>query len=185
MRGISVRLCVVAATMLPLAAMGVLAAPASAGTARTTCSGGSATITLSPGLTDSPKVQTVRVKGSLSGCTNQVASAKFTASLRTAEAVTCGALSGAGAPASGAISMTWLPRSSGESKGTLDIPLTETPEASFGGTLPEGRFPGATLTGTLSEAFTDSTECGVGNGKIKPKPVKDGHAAIGSTAVQG
>lgn len=185
MRGVSVRLCVVAAAMLPLAAMGVLAAPASAVTPRTACSGGSATITLSPGLTDSPKVQTVTVKGSLSGCTNQVMSAKFTARLKTAEAVTCAVLSSAGAPATGAISMKWLPRASGESMGTVNIPLTETPKESFGGTLPEGRFPGATLTGTLSEAFTDSQECGVGKGKMKPKPLKDGRAAIGATTVQG
>lgn len=176
MRGMSVRVCVVAAATLPLGAMGVLAAPASAGT---TCSGGSATITLSPGLTNSPKVQTVKVKGSLSGCTGQVTSAKFKANLKTAEPVTCAALSGAGVAATGAISMTWLPRFSGGSEGTLNIPLTEAPEASFGGFLKEGRFPNQTLTGTLSEAFTGSKECGVGKNTVKA-----GAATTGSTTVQ-
>ncbi len=136
---------------------------------------------LSPGLTNSPKFQTVKIKGSLSGCTGVETSARFKATLKTTQAVTCAALSGAGATATQpfTLSIKWLPKS-GESGGTLNIPLTETPEASFSGMVTEGVFAPSksSISGTLSEAFTSSNECGAG------KKVKDGTASLGSTTVQ-
>src|SRR5271166_4963739 len=79
-----------------LGTLGVSAVSASAAT--TTCAGNKGTIKLSPGLSQSPQVQNVTVNGTLSECSGEgstVTGAKDLAHLKTAEPVTCSALTGA------------------------------------------------------------------------------------------
>src|SRR3954470_5641154 len=79
-----------------------LAATASASAATATCTGATGKVKLSPGLTETAAVQNIQVKGELTGCTGEGAQEtyKFQIHAKTAEAVTCsaltaGALSGA------------------------------------------------------------------------------------------
>src|SRR5271168_1233781 len=60
-----------------------------------TCASNSGTITLSPGLTATPAVQKVKVKGTLSGCTGgPFTEATYTATMKTGNAVSCSVLDG-------------------------------------------------------------------------------------------
>jgi len=157
--------------LAPVALMGVSAAPASAAEG-TTCTGNSGSIKYSPGLTDSPKVQNVTVKGTLSGCSGGgVTSASYLAHLKSTNAVTCAALTGSGAPTTGTIVIKWSPKGQGNSNGTFSMPLTEAPGASIGGTIESGPFATMTLSGTVSQTFSGT--CGVASGKKKAKAVKD------------
>ena len=91
-------LAVLAVLVVTLGTMGVSAASATAAT--TTCAHNNGTIKLSPGLSASPQVQTITINGTLSECSGEgstVTGAKYLAHLKTAEKVTCSALTGAGA----------------------------------------------------------------------------------------
>lgn len=174
------RLSMFVATAAALAAMGISTASASA--SEITCTGNSATIKLSPGLSESAKVQNISIKGTLSGCSDEgstVSSAKYVGQLKTAEPVTCSALTGAAA-AEGSIVVKWSPKGQGNSMGSLAMSLTEVPGASFGGTLESGLLSGSTLAGTVSQTYTGGATCGVGNGKKKGKKVDKG-SFTGST----
>jgi hypothetical protein len=175
--------CGLAVLAVTLGTLGVSAASASAAT--TTCAGNAGTIKLSPGLSDTPQVQNITIKGTLSECSGEgstVTGAKYVAHLKTAEAVTCAALTGAGAAEEGGtIVVKWSPKGQGNSLGAFTMPLTEVPGVSLGGALESGPFSGASIAGTVSQTFTDGVTCGVGNGKKKAKKVNKG-AFTGSAA---
>ena len=61
------------------------------------CTGNSGTVTLSPGLTDTAAVQTMRIKGTLTGCAGDpFTEARYTATLKTAGPVSCSVLKDSG-----------------------------------------------------------------------------------------
>lgn len=159
-----------------LGTMGVSADSATAAT--TTCADNSGTIKLAPGLSASPQVQNITINGTLSGCSGEgstVTGAKYLAHLKTAEPVTCSALTGAGAlEEETKIIIKWSPRGQGNSMGTFSMPLTEVPGVSLGGTLASGPFSGGSIAGTVSQTFTGGATCGVAHGKKPPKKLSKG-----------
>jgi len=147
-----------------------------------TCSVNHGTIKLTPGLTETPSVQTITVTGELSECNGpQVAEAgKYTDHLTTTEEVTCSALSSASltpTTKSTGFAVKWIPLEEGTSKGTLIMPLSEVPLTGISGTLKGGPFEASTpiKAASISESFTGASQCGVPQGKLKVvKPVKVG-----------
>ena len=139
------------------------------------------TIKLTPGLTETPQVQSITVKGSLKECGGpfEPESGTYVAQLRTTEAVTCSVLSSPltepnTTPVS--LSVKWLPSEAGKSKGLLSLPLSEVGFTGVTGTLQGGPF--ASPTGfkavALGESFTGGSTCGQAIGRKTPKPVKSG-----------
>ncbi len=128
---------------------------------REICAGNAGTVTLSPGLKDTAAVQTMRVKGTLTGCTGTpFTGATYTATLKTAGPVSCSALKAVGEPATGTAKYAWTPKAKGSTKGTLSMPLTETPDISFSGDVTTGVYSPLTLTGTATESYTGGATCG-------------------------
>jgi hypothetical protein len=165
------RMWLLAALVLPAAMLGFVVAPAGA-SAATTCTGNSGSIKLSPGLQQSAHVQNITIKGTLSGCTGStVTGASYVAHLKTTNAVSCTALESAGEAATGSIVIKWSPHGQGNSNGTFSMPLTDAAAVNIGGTLEGGPFPGATLSGTVSQAYAGA--CTTGSGK-KSKKIKSG-----------
>jgi hypothetical protein len=147
-----------------------------------TCTLNHGTIKLTPGLTETPYVQTVTVSGELSGCSGPTAaeSGKYVDHLTTTEAVTCSALSSASiepTTKSTGFTVKWLPLEEGTSKGLLTVPVSETPMTGISGTLKGGPYAVATpiKAASIAESFTGASMCGVPQGKLKIiKPVKAG-----------
>jgi hypothetical protein len=139
---------------------------------KTTCSHNAGKATYSPGLTDTPTVQTVKLKGSLSGCSGAAyTSATYTAVLRTTGPIACSALtSSPGEPANGTLNVKWRPKGkASNSTGAINIDVTSVPNAPIGGTLSTGPFSPSTLSGSMSETFAGAETCGVTKkGKVKP-----------------
>lgn len=146
-----------------------------------TCEQNGGTIKLSPGLSETPHVQQITVKGALKGCDGASApgeEATYVAHLTTTEEVTCSTLQSISAePTTAPVSLVvkWLPKGSGNSQGSLVLPLTEL-GASLEGTLEGGPFatPQSVFGASLSESFTGGPTCGVPPAKGKAKPVKSG-----------
>jgi hypothetical protein len=140
------------------------------------CTTNTATITLSPGLTDTAKVQTMKITGILKGCTGEAFTEdKYTATLKTPGMVGCSVLTGAGEPASGTASFKWTPKTKpSTTTGTLGMLLTETPSVALTGELTAGPYSPLVLSGRTSMTFTGGPTCGVAEGKKKAKPVKKG-----------
>jgi hypothetical protein len=138
------------------------------------CSGDSGTITLSPGLKDTPAVQTMKINGKLTGCAGEpFTTAKYTATLKTTGPVSCSALKAAGETAAGAAKYRWTPKAKG-SAGTLSMLLTETPSSAFLGEVATGPYSPLTFSGTVSESYTGGATCGEKVGKAAAKAVKKG-----------
>ncbi len=146
-----------------------------------TCEQNSGTIKLSPGLSETPHVQEITVKGALKACDGASApgeEATYVAHLTTTEEVTCSTLQSISAePTTTPVSLAvkWLPKGSGNSHGSLVLPLTEL-GSSLQGTLEGGPFatPQNVFASSLSESFTGGPTCGVAPAKGKAKPVKSG-----------
>ena len=130
------------------------------------CTGNTGTIALKPGLTNTAAVQTMTIKGTLTGCSSEpFTSAKFTAKLTTKGAVGCSVLQNSEA-ATGTVSVTWTPETKPKtSKGSLSLPLAEQAGASLASALTKGPFTPRTLVGTVSESYTNAAFCGVPQGK--------------------
>jgi hypothetical protein len=146
-----------------------------------TCPVSHGTIKLSPGLTETPHVQTITVSGELSECEGPGApeSGKYVDHLTTTEEVTCSTLSSASTQPttkSSSFLVKWLPTEEGTSKGTLVLPLSETPMTGISGTLKGGPFAASTpiKATSISESFTGAGTCGQKQGKKAVKPVKAG-----------
>jgi hypothetical protein len=121
----------------------------------------------------------MKIKGTLTGCTDApftepwFTGATYTATLKTAGPVSCSVLTGAGEPATGAAKYTWTPKAKA-SKGTLTMPLTETPDIAFSGEVTAGPYSPLTLTGSITESYTGGATCGEKVGKKAAKAVKKG-----------
>jgi hypothetical protein len=139
------------------------------------CSTNTGTVKLSPGVTNTPAVQTVKVKGTLSGCVGEpFTSVKYSATLKTAGPVSCPALKAAGETASGSSAYKWTPKTKpSTATGTLSMLMTETPGAALSGTVAAGSYSPLAISGNLSETFTGGAKCGT-------TPVKKG-AFTGTT----
>ncbi len=159
------------------------------GTAGETCEQNSGTIKLSPGLSETPQVQDITIKGTLSGCDGpaEPTGATYVAHLKTTEEVTCSTLSSISAePTTTSVSLVvkWSPKGTGNSHGALVVPLTEV-GTTLEGTLEGGPFagPASVFASSLSEGFTGGPTCGVPPAKGKAKPVKSGTFATSAVEI--
>ncbi len=64
-------------------------------------------------------------------------------------------------------------------KGTLSMPLTETPEIAFSGEVTTGSYSRPMpFTGTVTQSYTNAAICGVPQGRLGvTKPVKRGRSS--------
>jgi hypothetical protein len=153
------------------------------------CSLNHGTIKLTPGLTETPSVQTITVSGELSGCSGPLVpeSGKYVDHLTTTEEVTCSALSSASVEPttkSTGFTVKWLPLEEGTSKGTLTVPLSEAPMTGISGTLKGGPFEASTpiKAASIAETFKGASMCGLPQGKLQiVKPVKVGTFSTSET----
>jgi hypothetical protein len=139
------------------------------------------TITLSPGLSETPSVQTMTIKGDLSGCAGPrgFESGKYVDHLKTTEEVTCSVLQSTSIePITAAVSFSvkWAPAEEGSSKGTMILPLSEVSLTGLTGSVSGGPFatPSTIKATSVAEAFTGASTCGKAVGKKAAKPVKKG-----------
>lgn len=146
------------------------------------CAANSGTIKLTPGLTETPRIQAITLTGYMSGCEgpNVPEAGSYVDHLKTTEAVTCSALSSASTTpttkSTTGFAVTWV-ESEGLSKGTLIVPLSEAPMTGISGALKGGPFEASTpiKASSISESFTGASTCGVPQGKKAiVKPVKVG-----------
>lgn len=145
------------------------------------CTTNAGKIALSPGITETPAVQSMTVSGEIKGCDGPMdfESGKYVGHLYTTEAITCSALGSATLEGtnSKSFSIKWLPLEAGTSKGSMVMPLSEAPMTGMSGTLTGGVFSTATSFNAASvfESFKGASLCGVPQGKLKVvKPVKSG-----------
>jgi hypothetical protein len=130
------------------------------GLAKATCTTNTGTVKLSPGLSATAAVQTMKIKGTLKGCTGEpFTEAKYTATLKTAGPVSCSVLKAAGEKATGAVQYKWAPKAKA-SKGTLNMLLTETPGVAFSGEVTSGSYSPLKLSGTVTESYGGGATCG-------------------------
>ncbi len=176
MRISALKLSVVGSLMAAIAMTG--AASASADT--TTCSA-SGTIKLSPGLTNTPTVQNVQVKGTLSGCESSerdMTEGKFQAHFKTAEAISCATLTSEGVGAAAEENKLIIkskPKDGGNPMGTASLLILEGEGALSGTITSEGPFFEDTVSGALTQAYTGGPTCGiVPEHKKKAKKVNKG-----------
>lgn len=130
----------------------------------TSCSGNGGSIKLSPGLSETPTVQNISIKGTVSGCTNGVFSGSYVGHVTTTNAVTCAALTSGGEVAVGTIVLKWSPKRHGNSNGFFGIGLTETPGSPITGGIEKGPFEGGTISGSMTQKYSGT--CG-GKKKVK------------------
>jgi len=170
------RLSILASLILAVAM--TAAASASADTLSCKAAG---SIKLSPGLTTTPAVQNVQIKGSLSECTGtetEVKEAKFQAHFKTAEAVSCATLKGPGVGAATEENKLIVKfKSAGNSMGTISVPITEVASVSVTGLINSGPFIEDAISGSVSQTYTGGTTCGEVVGKKKAKAVSKGALA--------
>ena len=115
---------------------------------------------MKPGLTETAKVQTVTVSGTLVECGGALGeSASYVTKFKTAAPVTCGVLSGTEkiVPATSALTIHWSPAEEGASKGSITFPLGEGTLAGLSGLANGG--PLSTET-TFKTAYTGETFTG-------------------------
>jgi hypothetical protein len=151
-------------------------------TAYETCRRNEGTIKLSPGLTETPHVQSITIKGTLGECEGAAPveeSASYVDHLKTTEEVTCSTLSSLSAePVTEGVSLTvrWAPKSAGVSHGVLLFPLNEAGGGTLAGTFQQGPFVALEPIsgGEVFESFTGGSTCGLAEGKKKAKAVKRG-----------
>ena len=145
---------------------------------KVSCTADSGTVKLSPGLTATPRNQTVRVLGTLSGCEEGPTGGIYTAKFKTSVPVSCGLLTGSETLASdtGALNATWRPTGEGISRGKIRFPVGEGELAGLSGSLTGGPFSTETAfaTALTDESFTGGPTCGVKEGSKAAKPVKSG-----------
>lgn len=153
--------------------------------AKASCTGNSGKVNYSPGITNTPAVQIVKVKGALTGCSGSAfTGAKYSATLKTSQAVTCATLTTSlGAPATGPLIARWTPKAKGaESNGTLNIAVTAVPGTPLSGSLESGPLSPSALAANLSQTFAKAASCGTGKGTRPPAPLRA--ATFAGTTVQ-
>jgi len=147
----------------------------------TGCEQDSGTIKLSPGLSETPHVQNITIKGTLRECAGKlgIESGVYTEHLRSTEEMSCATLQSASlTPTTEALSLAvkWVPAEEGTSKGSLIIPITEAPLTGLSGTLDGGPFssPTSIAASSVTESFSGGPSCGVAEGKKKAQARKTG-----------
>ncbi|HEY4428938.1 MAG TPA: fibronectin type III domain-containing protein [Solirubrobacteraceae bacterium] len=148
-----------------------------------TCTINHGKITLTPGLTETPALQSITVSGELSGCEgrNVPESGKYTVKEKSTEEWACAQLQSASAEpttTTGTLTVKWLPLEEGTSKGTLTVPVSETAISGVTGSLKGGPFQTAVPMNASSifESFTGASMCGIPQGrKAVIKPVRVGY----------
>jgi hypothetical protein len=140
-----------------------------------TCTSNSGTITLSPGLTATPAVQKVKVKGTLSGCTGEpFTEATYTATMETTNPVSCLVFGGEYERVSGPAKFKWTPNAKA-STGTLSTIIDETDESGLSGEVSAGSYAPLTFSeDEMTEEFSGGEKCGEPDGKKAAKAVKKG-----------
>jgi hypothetical protein len=148
-----------------------------------TCEQNQGTIKLSPGLEETPHVQSITIKGELKGCDGPlpVAEGRYTAHLTTTEEVTCSTLTSLSAePTTTPVSLSvkWAPNEgAASSTGTLVAALSEAGAVALEGKLEGGPLetPRSIVGGSIWESFAGGPTCGAPPaGKAKAKVVKKG-----------
>ena len=120
------------------------------GTAVASCTANTGTVKLSPGLTSTPAIQTVKIKGTITGCEGDTfTQVQYKATLQTTATVACSALKGAGESATGTAQYKWTPKAKA-STGTLSLLVTETPSVAFLGEVSLGSYSPLKLSGTTA-----------------------------------
>lgn len=141
---------------------------------RSTCATNAGSVKLSPGLTVTPAVQSVVVKGTLSGCTGGAFSTiKYRASLTTEGSISCETLTTPGAGATGSAAYKWVPTSV-RAAGTLSTLLSELPGSAFSGEIDTGAYAPLALTGSITTTYRGGSTCGQSAGRKAANSVKDG-----------
>jgi alpha-tubulin suppressor-like RCC1 family protein len=131
------------------------------------CTTSTGMVKLSPGLSNTPAVQTMQIKGTFEGCTGEpFTEVKYTASLKTAAAVSCSVLTAGGEAATGPAKYKWTPKAK-PTKGTLSLLLSEASGVALSGELTSGTYAPRTLSGTITESYSGAATCST-------KPVKKG-----------
>ncbi len=142
------------------------------------CTVDSGTVKLSPGLSETPAVQTVTVKGTLNECEGGPERGTYSTKFTTTGPVSCELLAGNEEVtlSNGTLSVKWLPAEEGKSTGTIMFPLGEGALAGFTGTVNGGPFSTETPfhTSSVFESFTGGSTCGEKVGTKAAKPVKKG-----------
>lgn len=138
------------------------------------CATNLGTVRLSPGLTDTPAIQTLKIKAEMKRCSEEpFGVAQYSGQLKTTAPVSCSVLTEpGGAAATGAIKLKWKPAGKA-SKGTLSMTLLEGP-ASFSGEVTAGGFAPLPFTGAPALSFLGGVTCGQPAGGKPAKPVKSG-----------
>lgn len=172
MRISAIRLSVCAVLLSVLAMVG----SASASAEGISCTENTGKIKLSPGLTNTPKVQTISIKGTLTGCSSAesaITEGKYNVKMKTATPVDCSVLTGAVAVEEETkIIIKWSPKAKGQrnSIGTFTMPISESSVGvSLGGSLESGPFSGTSISGTVTQTYTNGPTCGEATGKKKKK----------------
>ncbi len=140
------------------------------------------TVKMTPGLTETPAVQSISIKGTLAGChgPNTPESGTYTVTEKTTEPVTCSYLQSSSTlptTTAGKLSVKWLPHEEGTSKGTLTVPVSEVSLVGISGSLKGGPFEATTPINaqSISETYAGAALCGVPQGpKNVVKAVKAG-----------
>ena len=132
-----------------LTAVGMVAAAPAGAAGGITCSTGSGTTKVSPGLTNTPTTQNVVSKGTLSGCSGTFTSAKTLSHLKSAAATCATAQAGSGT-ISGTEIIKWSPKGMGNSMANISITGTgpSTP-AHISGTITSGPFAGMSISSNV------------------------------------
>jgi hypothetical protein len=141
----------------------------------TACTANSGTVTMKPGLTNTPAVQTVKIKGTLKGCKGEPFTEVSYGATLTTGPVSCSVLTGPGKTATGTAKYQWTPKAKPSSAtGLLSLVLSEAPSVAFSGETTAGSFSPLTFSGTATESYEGGPTCGVPNGKKAAKAVKKG-----------
>jgi alpha-tubulin suppressor-like RCC1 family protein len=140
---------------------------------RATCATNSATITLSPGLTDTPAAQRMEIKGKLAGCKGEpFTKVTYTATVET-EPVSCSVLHEQEAQL-GRAGFNWTPKAAA-STGILVAVLVEADESLMRGEVLAGSYAPLHFTEyEMKEAFSGGEKCGKAKGNKAAKAVKKG-----------
>jgi hypothetical protein len=161
-----------------------LAATASASADTTSCTVEKASVKLSPGLTNTASVQNIQIKGTLSGCAGEesaeVTGGSIQIHAKTAEAVTCAALTGGAATTGESVKLKWKPKpaAGSQSQGTASVSLIEGAGA-LSGSITSGPFNEDVIGGSLTQSYTGGATCGQ---ETEPKP---GHKKAAKAVKKG
>ena len=152
------------------------------------CITNSASVKLTPGLTNTPAVQRMKIKGTLQGCEGEpFTAATYKGTLQTAGPVTCAALTEPSEPAIGTVKFKWTPATKpATSVGTMSVPFAAAStiqlvsnEITFGrafefsGEVQTGAHSPLAFTGTALTRYFGGSRCGV----PKSKAVKAGEVS--------